>query len=71
MRIKVFVAIATNIKPLITLLLLNEINSKLGYEIATAYIVFPQKYIMQNSNAIYNSKNKYKLPIMHFSQLIS
>ena len=43
MRIKVFVAIATNINP--SSLLLNEINSKVGYEIATAYIVFPQEMV--------------------------
>ena len=64
-----FVAIATNIKTLITLLLLNdEINLKLGYEIVTAYIVFPQEMVnipCKNTDAMYNSKNNYKLPILH------
>ena len=45
MRIKAFAAIASNIKTFITLLLLNEINSKLGYEIATAYIIFLQEIV--------------------------
>ena len=45
MRIKVFRCHSNQHKTLITLLLLNEINSKLGHEIATAYIVFPQEMV--------------------------
>ena len=43
MRIKVFIAIATNIKPL--LLVLNEINSKLGFKIVTAYTLISQEMV--------------------------
>ena len=47
-------------------MLLNEINWKLGYEIATAYILISQEMVnIQNNDAMYNSKNNYKLHIMH------
>ena len=45
MRVKVCVAISTNIKTLVTPLLLNEINSKLGYRIVTAYTLISQEMV--------------------------